>query len=360
MWVQPLQSEPAARLTRAQGKYQVAALLNANARKVSARVLRSLRRVLPPGDLLLSRSEADARRIARAVVDRGYHTVLLGGGDGTLMCFVNEIFAEIEQRRQFGPVAVPRFGILKLGTGNSVASLVSASPPGEEGLADDVLRVRSQKVPGYRDIDLLLIEGKRAPFAGLGADGQLLNDYNWVKQNFAQGPFSRVMTGAGGYFASVALKTVPYYLTHSTAVKCEVVNGSSTAWRMGSDGKPVETFAPGAILYRGPLMMAAAGTVPFYGFELKMFPFAGKRPGFMDLRIGTLPTATIIANLPRLWSGSWFPDGLKDFLVKDATIRFAREMPFQIAGDAAGYRSQVHFAVAPEPIHVVDFKGLVH
>lgn len=361
MWVQPLQKQAETSVRpRSDSGRKVAVLLNANARKVSARVLRALRRVLPPGDLFLSRSELDARRIAKSVVDRGYQTVFLGGGDGTLMCFVNEILAEVAIRRRYVPTEAPRFGVLKLGTGNSVGSLVSASSASNGGILEDVRRARAGQVPGYRTIDLLLIEGKRAPFAGLGADGQLINDYNWVKQNLGQGPFSRVMTGAGGYFTSVALKTLPYYFTHSTAVDCEVVNGPSTAWRMGPDGSPLETFAPGAILYRGPLMMAAAGTVPFYGFELKMFPFAGKRRGLMDLRIGTLPTATIIANLPKLWAGNWFPEGLKDFLVNDATIRFSREMPFQIAGDAAGYRSEVHFEVAPEPIHVVDFKGAVH
>jgi len=223
-----------------------------------------------------------------------------------------------------------------------------------------VLRARAGEVPGYRTIDLLLIDGKRAPFAGLGMDGKLLNDYNWVKQNFGQGALSKLMTGPGGYFTSVAFKTVPYYLTHSNAVECEVVNGPAIAYRMGPEGKPVETFEPGATLYKGPLIMAAAGTVPFYGFELKMFPFAGKRRGMMNLRLGMLPATSILANLPKLWTGSWFPEGLRDFLVKDATIHFSREMPFQIAGDAEGYRKEVHFQLAPEPIDVVDFTGAIH
>jgi diacylglycerol kinase family enzyme len=294
------------------------------------------------------------------VVDRGYHTVFLGGGDGTLMCFVNEILDEVERRRAYQPTTAPRFGVLKLGTGNSVASLVNASSPADGGLAGDVLRTRRGEAANSLTVDLLSVDGRRAPFAGLGADGQLLNDYNWVKQNLAQGPFSRLMTGPGGYFASVAFKTVPYYLTHPNDVEAEVVNGSSLAWRMGPDAQPVQEFQPGEVLYRGPLMMAAAGTVPYYGFELKMFPFARVRPGMMNLRVGILPTATILANLQRLWAGSWFPEGLKDFLVSDATVRFSRPMPFQVAGDAAGYREQVRFQVAPEPIELVDFSAALN
>jgi diacylglycerol kinase family enzyme len=360
MFAQPFRADVQQVPQREAEEHRVAVLLNANARKVNGKVLRSLERVVPSKDLFLSRSELDARRIAQQVVDRGYHTVFLGGGDGTITCFVNEILNQVALRRRHHPTRSPRFGVLKLGTGNSVASLVKASSPSDDGIVDDVLRARAGEVPGYRTVDLLLIEGKRAPFAGLGIDGQLLNDYVWVKRNLGQGLLSRVMTGPGGYFASVAFKTVPYCLTHSTDVDCEVINGSTTAYRMAPDGSPAETFAPGATMYRGPLMMAAAGTVPFYGYELKMFPFAGKRRGMMNLRLGTLPTTTILANLPKLWSGTWFPEGLRDFLVKDATIKFSREMPFQIAGDGEGYRSEVHFDVAPEPIELADFSAVLH
>lgn len=358
MWVQPLQSEADQGSTRSEAEPRVAVLLNANARKVSKRIVRSLSHVVPEGDLYLSRSELDARRIAQQVVDRGYTTVIMGGGDGTVCCFINEILNQVALRRQHHPTPTPRFGVLKLGTGNSVASLVKAS--GGDGFVDDVLRARAGEVPGYRTVDMLLIDGKRAPFAGLGMDGKLLNDYNWVKENFGKGALGKLMTGPGGYIASVALKTVPYYMTQSTEVECEVINGGFTAYRMGADDAPVETYAPGATLYKGPLMMACAGTVPYYGFELCMFPFAGKRRGMMDLRVGTAPATKILANLPSLWNGTWRPEGLHDFLVKDATIRFSREMPFQVAGDAEGYRSEVRFQIAPEPIDLVDFTGALN
>lgn len=360
MWVQPFRADVEQIPPRLDVDRRVAVLLNANARKVTKGVHRSLSHVVPEGDLYFSRSELDARRIAQQVVDRGYDTVFLGGGDGTLTCFVNEILNQVALRRRHHPTPTPRFGVLKLGTGNSLASLVRASSTRNDGIVDDVLRARAGEVPGYRQVDLLLIDGKRAPFAGLGMDGKLLNDYLWVKKTFAQGPLAKMMTGAGGYFTSVAFKTVPYYLMNSSSVECEVVNGAGTAYRMGPDGTPVETYAPGDTLYKGELVMAAAGTIPFYGFELRMFPFAGKRRGMMNLRLGMLPATSILANLPKLWAGTWFPDGLRDFLVKDATIHFKHEMPFQVAGDAEGYRREVRFQVAPEPIEVVDFTASMH
>ena len=82
---------------------------------------------------------------------------------------------------------------------------MKASSTRADGFVDDVLRARAGEVPGYRSIDLLLIDGKRAPFAGLGMDGKILNDYNAVKNSFAQGPLSKMMTGAAGYFKSWSL-----------------------------------------------------------------------------------------------------------------------------------------------------------
>lgn len=359
MRVQPLQT---ARLEvvppQVEGDQRVAVLLNPNARKVTKKVVRALSHVVPEGDLYLSRSELDARRIAQAVVDAGYRTIFLGGGDGTVACFLNEILNQVALRRRHHPTPTPRFGVLKLGTGNSVASLVKASGVRDDGIVDDVLRARAGEVPGFRAVDLLLIDGRRAPFAGMGLDGRLLNDYVWVKDSLGQGPLARVMSGPGGYFTSVAFKTVPYYLTHATDVECEVINGRGAAFRVGPDGRPVgDAIAPGEVLYSGPLKLAAAGTVPFYGYELKMFPFAGRRRGMMNLRLATVPTTSILANLPSLWKGTWFPDGIKDYYAREVTIRFSADMPLQVAGDAAGYRREVHLEVAPEPIELADFSA---
>lgn len=362
MWVQPFRSEQLPPQKGAED-YKVAVLLNANARKVTQRVQRALSHVVPEGDLFLSRSELDARRIAQTVVDRRYHTVFLGGGDGTFTGFVNEILNQVEQRRRHhSATQAPRFGVLKLGTGNSLAALVHSSSTKGDGILDDVLRARAGEVPGYKSVDLLMVEGRRAPFAGLGMDGKLLNDYIWVKKNLGKGLLSPMMTGAGGYFASVAFKTVPHYVSKGTKMEAEIINGSSApAYRLGPDGKPVgDPVAPNGIIYKGDLMMVSAATIPYYGFELKMFPHAGKRRGMFHLRFGTLPPMKILANLGGLWAGTWFPEGLQDWHAKDVTVKFKKPMPFQISGDAEGYRDEVRFEVAPDAVEVVDFTGTVN
>ena len=186
-----------------------------------------------------------------------------------------------------------------------------------------------------------MVDGQRTPFAGLGVDGKLLNDYVWVKENLGRGMLKPMLSGVGGYLSSVAFKTVPHYLSNSTWVECEVINGQAgEAWRVGPDGAPVgEPIAPGGTLFQGELMMAAAATMPFYGYGLRMFPFAGKRQGMMQLRLGQLQPTHILANLPRLWTGRWFPEGLKDYYAREVHIRFSRPMPFQMGGGRGGLPS---------------------
>lgn len=359
MWAQPIQSAVEQYPHREPADRKVAVLLNANARKVTPRVIRALSHVVPAKDLYLSRSELDARRIATQVVDQGYHTVFLGGGDGTLMCFMNEILNQVRHRGLGRPA--PRFGVLKLGTGNSVASWLKASATRNDGMVDDVLRARTGEVPSYRTVDLLEIDGKRAPFAGLGLDGKLLNDYIWVKKNLGQGPLSRLLSGPGGYFTSVAFKTVPYYLTNPSAVRCTVINGAKNAYRVGADGTPVgDAIKPGQPLFEGDLVLAAAGTVPFYGYELRTFPFAAKRRGMFHLRLANVSAVDVLTHLPQMWSGTWFNDSIHDFLASDVTVRFERPMPLQVAGDAEGYRDSLRVSIAPETVELADFSRAVH
>jgi diacylglycerol kinase family enzyme len=337
----------------------VAVLLNANARKVSDRVVRALSHVVPEEDLFLSDDLHTCRRIARTVVERRYQIVFTGGGDGTFVGFLNDIYRELESRRGRFPVRAPKFGILKLGTGNGLATLVNASPVRGDGILDDVLRARAGEVSSFRSVDLLTVNGKRTHFSGLGADGKVLNDYVWVKEKLAKGVLKGMLNGPGGYITSVALRTAPHFISTAAQMECEVSNGrSAPAYRLRPDGTVMEEHAPGEVLFRGPVAMCAASTIPYYGFGLKMFPFAARRRGMMHLRLASNVTALdVIANLPRFWHGRWFREGIHDFHAREFTVRFARPAPLQIGGDAEGYHEQVTMRVSEEPIELVDFTG---
>src|SRR3954447_6337787 len=213
------------RLTRAE---KVAVLLNANARNVSEGLKRELENFVPPEDLYYSRSFEDARSIASTVLDKGYRTVLTGGGDGTFVGYLNCLFEQAQQQGgtfargalKLAPVPahaleLPRFGVLKLGTGNAVADFAGATGR-RLGVVEDILRARSGEVSVSRPLHLLAHAGKRAPFAGLGIDARLLNDYVGMKDLVGRGGL--------GYFCSILGKTLPAYVLARGVPNVEVVN----------------------------------------------------------------------------------------------------------------------------------------
>ena len=329
-----------------------AVLLNGNARQVDARVRRALEAVLPGEDLFFSRSEEEALAIADTVVARGYDTVFTGGGDGTFVSWVNHIL-ECSERRAAPP---PRFGVLALGTGNAVAEVVGAKPAGH---LDALAAFASGETTRVRRLDLISCEGRRTPFAGVGIDAAVINDYRWVKQRVEGTALSRFALGVPGYGLAVALRSAPRYLVERRPSYCEIVNIGRPAYRLDGRGRQVgPPIAHGELLYAGPCMMAAASTVPFYGFGLKAFPFAGARAGAMQLRLATqLSVASVLWNLPRIWAGEFEHRGLLDFHAERVALEFERPMPLQSGGDAEGWRERITFGMA-ESIELVDFGAI--
>lgn len=350
---------------------KVAVLLNANARNVSDALKRELENFVPPEDLYYSRCFEDARRIARQVLERGYRTVLTGGGDGTFVGYVNCLFEEAMQpghgrtgagALKLAPVPahavrLPRFGALKLGTGNAVADFGGASAR-RIGVVEDILRARSGVVRTSRALHLLSHDGKRAPFAGLGIDAALLNDYVRVREKVKGTSLQFLGTGGLGYFCSVVGRTIPTFALQRGVPNVEVINLGGPAQQIGPDGKPLgRDIQRGEIVYKGPCKMAAAGTVPNYGFGFQIFPYAMRAPGRFQLRLTAISVPTILANLRTLWRGGTPPAGVLDFHCDKVLIKFDREMPLQVGGDAEGYRREVMFEMAERPLELLDFRS---
>ncbi len=328
----------------------IAVLLNANARQVNGRVREALSGLLPREHLYFSHDAAEAAAIADAVVDRRYGTVFTGGGDGTFVSWVNHILDRTEPRE----APPPRFGVLALGTGNAVAETVGARP---RGLVEDLRRYLRGEVPFCRRLDLVLCEGRRTPFAGVGIDAAVLNDYNWLRRRLGAGALARLTSGIAGYGLAVALRSAPRQALRRRPTYCEIVNAGRPAWKLDGQGRRVgRPVGTGELLYAGPCMMAAGSTVPYYGFGLKAFPFALSRPGAMHLRVASrIGVATLVANVRRIFSGEFSHPGLHDFLVERADFRFERPMPLQVGGDADGWRDELGLRTAPRGVDVVDF-----
>ena len=101
---------------------RVAVVVNGNAKQVTDELVEMLDQIVRSGDLFVSRSLEEGHEIAQTIVDRGYPTVLTGGGDGTFTQMVTWVTEHAERTGK----PRPRFGLLKLGTGNALAWVVGA------------------------------------------------------------------------------------------------------------------------------------------------------------------------------------------------------------------------------------------
>lgn len=325
-------------------------VVNGNAKSVTDEVIETLDQILDSGDLFVSRRVEDSERIAQTLVDRGYGTILTGGGDGTFTVVVTSVVNEA--RRRGAPL--PRFGLLRLGTGNSLAWVLGASnAPAGRGLAVDLQRLRAEA--GSRNLRLVEAEGVLSPFCGFGIDAVMLRDYNEVKAMLARGPLRRWAPGPVAYTVAAITRTIPAFVVRRTP-HCRVINEGSDAFRVGEKGSIIGAPIPrGGVLYEGPARIVALSTIPYYGFGFRMFPYAEDRPDRMQLRISTVHPFTFVRHFSEIWRGEY--DDLEiifDYFVDDVSIEMDPPTSFQIGGDVRGERQRVRMKLT-EPIRIVDF-----
>jgi diacylglycerol kinase family enzyme len=329
---------------------RIAVVVNGNAKSVNDEVIATLDQILLGGDLFVSRRLEDATDIARTLVDRGYGTVLTGGGDGTFTVMVSAVVREAE--RQDRPL--PRFGLLRLGTGNALAWVVGASKAKGRGLSADIQRLFEDA--GSREIRLVEVEGFLTPFAGFGVDAVVLRDYAAVKSALSRTLFKRFATGAVAYTLAAVTRSIPSYFVRPVP-HCRVINEGAEAWRIGEHGAILgQAIAQGETIYEGPARIVGLATIPNYGFGFRMFPFADERQDRMQLRVSTIGPIAFVKHFGAIWSGDYHdPNIVFDYLVDAVKIMMDPPTAFQIGGDAQGERAVVRARVSRQPIRLVDF-----
>jgi diacylglycerol kinase family enzyme len=328
---------------------RVAVVVNGNAKQVTDDLVAILDQIIQSGDLFVSRSLAEATEIARTIVRRGYPTVLTGGGDGTFVQMVTRI---TEEARKSGAKR-PRFGLLRLGTGNALAWVLGAQSPRHRGVIADLGRLR--KEGGSRAMRLLEVEDTLTPFAGLGIDAIALQDYNATKAALARSRLTRPLSaGAVAYFLAVVGRTMPTYLLRPHP-RVRIVNEGDPVVRLGQDGRPVSEIARGEVVYDGPSRMVAMSTIPYWGFGARLFPYADERDDRFSLRVVDITSLEVAIHIRSIWNGRYRSDTVHDFLCDRVSIHYDDPMPLQIGGDFVGARTTVHARLSPEPIEVVDY-----
>ena len=334
---------------------RIAVVVNGNAKSVNEEVISTIDKILKGGDLFVSRHISEAPKIARAIIEGGYSTVLTGGGDGTFTITVTEVM-KAAYRSHASP---PRFGLLKLGTGNALAWVVGPSDLGRKGVSADVDRLLREA--GSKELHLVNVEGFLSPFAGLGADAQILADYNATKAGLSGTPFEVFGRGLGGYGLAAVTKSLPHFLLRQLA-DVTVINEGDAAYPVDPSGVALDRpIRNGQVLFSGKTRMAALSTIPFYGFGMRLFPFATARPGMMNLRLSKIGSPQFVANFRSIWSGSYHdPRYVTDYMVDKVSIHCNPALEFQIGGDAHGTREHIMAEVTKKPIELVDYYESSH
>ncbi len=329
---------------------RVAVVVNGNARGVTDDLVKILDQIVENGDLFVSRSMVEGRDIARAIAERGYRTVLTGGGDGTFVQMVSWIVKICESAKQ----TPPRFGLLKLGTGNALAWVLGAKGKGGKGIVADLSRLRMDE--GSKPIRLIEVEDLLTPFAGLGADAIALTHYLQVRDFFERvKPLRPLSNGAITYATSLFTRTAPELaLTQSSNV--EIVNQGDPAFRIGNDREPEgQIIKKGELIYRGPMRLVAFSTIPYWGFGARVFPYSNNREDRFNLRIANIGPLAVFTNMRSIWTGKYQNKRLYDFLVDKISIHCELPIHFQVGGDVVGRRTVVQAELSKRPIRFVDY-----
>lgn len=311
-----------------------------------------MKEAAPAASVIVTRTREDADAAIEEALSRGFRRIVAGGGDGTVTAVATTIRHHVLAMRAKNPGAqlpLPELGVLKLGTGNAVADLL-----GGRSAADDLRRMAENTRPSTTQLDLIDCEGVTSPFVGFGYDAQILNDFIWIKDRARPNIVKRIVGTPPGYLLAAFGKSAPTQLLRKGEVEVRVINAGSRVFKCTPHGLFERDVAPGQVLYQGPIRMLSAGTVPYYGFKFKMFPYARRSPGLMQLRIATTGVGEAMRHLPSIWRGTYDSSSIEDYLCEAVQVRFSESMPFQVGGDAAGYRREITFGVAPEAFNALD------
>lgn len=297
-----------------------------------------------PGRVRFTESLDEARSVVRREIARGVDMIVLGGGDGTVVMGLTLVE---EACRGMGKPE-PAIGVLRLGSGNAIADTVGATDDPET----DLVKL-ARGFGAWTKVPMLEVLGVRAPFVGMGVDAQLLEDQELVNRVVDRVPIARSVIGGGARYAlSVALRSVPRFAT-SKRPNVVVTNRGAPAMVMNKDGATGATVAKDQLLWEGACTLVAGATIPYFGFGLKMFAFAGSRADRFHLRCGDAGLFEILRNTPAAFRGEYFSKHVTDFLCDRVTIELDDESAIEAGGELLGRRRKVELSIGA-PVTLVS------
>jgi len=329
----------------------IAIILNNNARNVNQEIKEQVEQLIPKRNIFYTNSLEEADATIAKILNSHYTHIFTGGGDGTLVYFINKM-KEIKKKAKIKK-KLPAIGILRLGTGNAVAIYTNSG----KKIADDLETVLKGGVYKTDKVDFIKVDDKYFTFGGFGLDALILNDYDMMKKipnKILRYPF----LGLKGYFLSALSITLPKTVFSKPAYLGIYANTDDEIYEASVvKGFKKINVKKGHLIYKGRFTTMPLGTTPYYGYGLKALPFVNKKKGYFQIRIMDIPPLKLGVRVLQAWNGLYEGDDVKDFLVKDVSVKFSRPMPFQIAGEAAGYKKEVMASLSKEKIDFIKFES---
>lgn len=335
-----LLSDIPSQILKSPGQYAV--LLNARAKRWTGDLHADIQRWISPKDLFLTDDFAQAERTVDRLIKDGYDFIFTGGGDGTISYLINAI----EKRIRSGMVArsdAPGVGVLRMGTGNALASYVEAG-----NIVDDLRRLKEGGPLVVYDVQMVDCREGLFPFVGFGWDGLILNDYDALKDAVRGSAAENYVTGLGGYALSIATRSIPNALRVGAVPL--VLTALDHCVEIDPDGREIAEFGPDEIMVQRDVKVCGCGTIPYWGFKVRMFPQCSQKPGYFQLRVYWGSISWILRHLRAFWTGALEPGMYRDFLCKEVRCEFPDEpLAYQVGGDAKGFERRVEWKTSSFP-----------
>ncbi len=313
--------------------------MNGRARRVRGRFRTKLERAAP-GAVRFTSSLEHAREVIRAEVARGLDLIVLGGGDGSVVMGL----ALIGEACRGAGKPEPAVGVLRLGSANAIADAVGASA---DPAADLARLARGDGV--WRAMPMLHVLGFRTPFAGVGADAQLLADREAISRFVDRVPGARWLVGdAARATLSIAARSVQRLATASR-VHAVISNLGSPAIELVRGEPTGRSIARGDVLWSGAGTLIAGSTIPYLGSGATPVASGGARGDRFQLRCGD-------AAWPVLLPGRGASGKIRDFLCDHVQIQLDGEAAVEAGGELLGRRRILEIALG-DPVTVAALES---
>lgn len=317
-----------------------AVLLNARAKRWTGDLHEDVQRLVPSEDLFLTDDLQQADRTVDKMLERGYEVIFAAGGDGTLAYLFNSLWRKV-QEGVLEAEDVPPIGVLRMGTGNALATYVGA-----RDITRDLRALRGGASLLIQPVEMIDTGTRYEPFTGLGWDARVLNDYDEFKDSVRGTALENYTTGLLGYLSSIFMRTIPKVFREPPS-RIRVTNRGPDAHQVDGNGEVIETFGEGEVVFEGEIRACAASTVPYWGYNIRMFPHTDVKQDYFQLRCFYGGVWDLVGHLPSFWRGHIRESAVTDLLISDVSIEVLGDAAaYQVCGEPAGEREKVRWKLA--------------